>query len=99
MPAKRPATDRWLQQAVLCTRQDLFSNLDCQFQCRRGLRTGNARLASCACTFNERCQLKFKRFVVFDLDSVAPNSFSDAPITLAALILMIQREIRVFLKS
>src|SRR5215211_9359551 len=36
---------------------------------------------------------------MFDLGSVTPNLFADAAIDLAALILIIEREIRVFLKD
>src|SRR4029450_8432757 len=91
---------RWLQQkAVLPTRLDLLRDLNSQLQRRRRLRTGNTRLASGACAFDERRELKLERFAVFDLDSVTPNLFSDAPIDLAALILIIEREIRVFLKN
>src|SRR4029450_2037508 len=44
-------------------------------------------------------ELKLERFAVFDLDPVTPNLFSDASINLAALILIIEREICVFLKD
>ena len=36
---------------------------------------------------------------MFDPDPVTPNLFSDAAIDLAALILIIERQIRVFLKN
>ena len=36
---------------------------------------------------------------MFDLGSATPNLFADAAIDLAALILVIEREIRVFLKN
>src|SRR5437588_830267 len=84
---------------VLSTRLDLLRDLNSQLQRRSGLRTGNARLAPRGCTFYERRELKLERFAVFDPDPVTPNLFSDAAIDLAALILIIERQIRVFLKN
>src|SRR5437762_5198800 len=95
---KKPLTGRRLQrpdeQAVLTTRRDLLGDLDCQLQRGCRLRTGNPWLAPGACAFDERSELKLERFAVFDLHSVTPNLFSDAAIDLAALILIIEREIR-----
>src|SRR6266550_9410391 len=61
---------------LLCTRADLLRYFDCQLQCRCRLRTRNARLASGACAFDERSELKFKRFAVFNLDSIARDLLS-----------------------
>src|SRR5215471_11193801 len=61
------------ERAALPTQRDFLRDLDCQLQRRRSLRTRNARLASRACAFDERRELKLKRFPVFDLDSVTPN--------------------------
>ena len=103
MLTKRPPAGRWLEptngRAVLSTRRDLLRDLDGQLQGRGRLRTGNPRLASRACAFDERRELKFEWFAVFDLGPVTPNLFADAAIDLAALILIIEREIRVFLKD
>src|SRR5262249_32146223 len=38
-------------------------------------------------------------FAVFDLHPVTPNLFSHAPIDFTALVLIIEREIRVFLEN
>jgi len=77
----------------------LLRDLNGQLQRRGRLRTGNSRLASRACAFNKRRELKLEWFVVFDLGSVTPNLFADAAIDLATLILVIEREISVFLKD
>src|SRR6266516_875970 len=84
---------------TLRTRCDLLCYFDCQLQCRCRLRTGNARLASRARTFDERCELKFEWFFVFNAGSVAPNLFSNASVDFAALILIIERDVRVLLKN
>ena len=44
-------------------------------------------------------ELKLEWFAVFDLGPVTPNLFADAAIDLTALILIIERDIRVFLKN
>src|SRR5262249_3127732 len=101
---KRPPSGRWLQpindRAVLSTRRrDLLRDLDGQLQGRGRLRTRNTRLAARACTLDKGRELKFEWFAVFDLGSVTPNLFADAAIDLAALILIIEREVRIFLKN
>src|SRR5437016_14442167 len=98
-PALPMASIRRKPTLLLPTRRDLLCDFDCQLQRRRRLRTGNARLASGACTFDKRPELQFQWFVVFDLDSVTPNLFSDAPIDFAALILIIVLELIIFLKD
>src|SRR3984893_18868641 len=84
---------------TLSTRRALLRDFDCQIQCRCGLRTGNARLASGARGFDERCELQPEWFLMFYADSVTPTLFSNAPIDFTALILIIEREISVFLKN
>src|SRR6266487_192020 len=84
---------------TLSTRRDLLRDFNRQLQCRCRLRTGNAWLASRARTFDERCELKFEWFFVFNAGSVAPNLFSNASVDFAALILIIERDVRVLLKN
>src|SRR6478672_2985069 len=86
-------------RAVLSNRRDLLGDLDSQLQRRGRLRTGNTRLSSGACAFYEGRELKLEWFAVFDLSPVTPNLFADAAINFAALILIIERDIRVFLKN
>src|SRR6266540_3881814 len=100
MQATRLPLQRHLPSEILLrTRRDLLRYLDCQLQSRRRLRTRNARLASGNCTFDKRSELEFERFFVFNTDSVTPNLSSNAPIDFAALILIIEREVCVFLKN
>src|SRR5436189_3955091 len=84
---------------TLRTRGDLLRDFNRQLQCRCRLRTGNARLASRVRTFDERSELKFQWFFVFNAGSVTPNLFSNAAVDFAALILIIERDVRVLLKD
>src|SRR6185437_10632571 len=72
---------------------------DCQFQCRGGLRTRNARLAPSASTFDKRSELKLERLLALNIDSVARNASPNPSIDLPALTLVIEREICVLLKD
>src|SRR5204862_947042 len=83
----------------LSTRCDVLRDFDCQFQSRRRLRARNARLASGAGAFDERRELKLEWLLAFNADSVTPNLLSNAPIDFAALILIIEGEVRVFLEN
>src|SRR5437868_8677253 len=81
------------------TRRDSLCNLNRHLQCRCRLRPRNARLASRAGAFDKRSKLKLKWFLALDLDSVARNTSPNPPVDFAALILVVEREISVFLKD
>src|ERR1700693_4435172 len=80
---------------VLC---HLLCNFNCQLERGNRFKPGNARLASSPCAFDERRELTLERLLARDLDFVARNPSSRAPVDFAALILIIQREISVPLK-
>src|SRR5207247_10034828 len=81
------------------TRDDPLCNFNRQLERRRPLNSRNAWLASGACAFDERDELTFERFFAFDLDLIARYPSSGAAIDLTALILIIERKIRVLLKD
>src|SRR6266568_2558379 len=83
---------------VLDTRAESLGDFDRQFQRRRRLEAGNARLASRARAFDERHELTLERFFPSDFDFLARNPPSDTAIDLATLILIIERKIGVLLK-
>src|ERR1700719_2815747 len=83
---------------VLATRSDSLCDFHSQLQSSRRLKSGDQRLASGACAFNERDQLLLQRFLAFDWNFVAGNFSAFTAKNLAALFFVIEREIGVLLK-
>src|SRR5581483_3797796 len=84
---------------VLPTGRDAFCYFNCQLQCRCRLRARNARLAPRARAFDERSELKPKRFLSFNIDPIARDMSPNPSIDFATLILVIEREVSVLLKD
>src|SRR5207245_6015953 len=80
-------------------RTDPLRNLHGELERGGRLKSGDARLATGACAFDERDKLLLQRFLAFDRNLVACNLSRLAPINLAALFFVIEREIGVLLKN
>src|SRR4029077_12414543 len=98
-PACLDSQDGCVPTLRLPTRRDSLRYFDRQLQGCRRLRTRNARLAPCARAFDKRSELKLKRFLPFNIDSVTRDASPNPSIDFAALILIIEREISVLLKD
>src|SRR5581483_10666239 len=78
---------------------DLPGDFKRQLKGRGCLLTGDFGLAPLICSFNKRSELQLQRFLVFDGDPVANDLLSQATVNFAGLILVIERQVRVFLKN
>src|SRR6266404_6859049 len=84
---------------LLATRCDSLCNFHGQLERGGGLKSRDLRLPTGPGAFDEGSELTLERLAVFDLDLRARDFPVHAPIDFAALILVIEREISVFLKD
>ena len=84
-----------------CTtrRFDSFRNFNCKLERGRRLESGNLRRAAGLCAFDKFGKLSFQWFFALNLNLITHNLAAFAPINFTALILVIEREISVFLKD
>src|SRR5205814_10497712 len=86
----RSSSNRWLV--------DSLRNLHRQLERGRCFETGNLRLQAGARAFDEREELALEWLLALDLNCCALNSTPAPPINFSALVLIIERQIGVFLE-
>jgi hypothetical protein len=84
---------------LLVTQRDFLRNLHRQVEGGGGLKSRDLGLPPGAGAFDERSRLALERLARFDLNLGPHNLVFHAPIDFAGLILIIEREIGVFLEK